>query len=243
MTEFIVNNKSSLRIALTLTVVFLMVSGCADSPPTKPEVTGSIYIECEITTSSDGTFMPEIIGVVLDGDSLGYFSNPAVINDVLTGQHLLDVFAESNDVIYRSQARSIVVVFESTVTVTIPLTGTGLLLISGFINGSVVDSVRLILNGIDLGTDSCPRSIPFISSGNHNIKIIANIDTLSYEGWMHDLIVIAAETTEVDIDMVNVLPFANNHAPDITCLDAEGNMRSLFRHWGEVIFLYFFRST
>ena len=244
MIKLVTHLKSGHRIARIFPVVVLMmISGCTDPPPTKPEVSGAIYIDCEITTISDSTFTPEEIGVVLDGDSLGYFSNPATITDVLTGQHLLDVYAESNDIIYRSQARSIIIAFNSTVNVSISLTGTGLLTICGFINGSVADSVRLILDGIDHGTEVCPRSVPSVSSGYHDVKIMTKMDTLSYEGWICDLNVIAAETTEVDINMVNVLPFVDNHAPDITCIDAEGNMRSLFDHWGEVIFLYFFRST
>lgn len=224
-------------------IALLLTLGCGDPPITKPEVTGSIYIDSEIATDANSTTKPETISVILDGDSLGQFPNQSVIDNILTGQHLLDVFSVENVTVYRSRSRQIVVAFNSTSEVTIPLTDIGVLTINGFIEGVPADSLRIIIDGIDRGKSSCPIPVLSISSGTHDIKVMTDLDTLMYEGYANDLKIIAAETTEVNFELVTVSPFVNNKAPDITSLDGDGNIRSLFNHWGEVIFLYFFRST
>ena len=66
------------------------------------------------------------------------------------------------------------------------------------------------------------------------------IDTTNLEGWMQDVEVTIAETTEVNIEMEPIAPYEGVHAPDLNCTDIFGNSHSLSDHWGEVIYMYFF---
>ena len=230
-------------LKLLFLTVILFLSNCADPPPGLPLVTGDIIVSCELTTSDNQTVQPEFVEVVLDGDSLGLHENPVKLKYIEVGEHFISSFANVEGTFYRSSPQRLVVAYQSNSELMINLTSSGALCISGIAGNESVDSFYVELDGVKLGVINNSGVIPIVSEGPHKIKISFASDTLMYEGWESELEVIVAETTYAEIEMICVSPFEDCHAPDISCLDFDGNNRFLFDHWGEAIFLYFFKST
>lgn len=229
---------------IVLSGFLLLLPGCADPPPSMPEVTGTIAISASIEINPDSLFVPESVFVILDGDSIGNRSNPVKLRDIEVGEHFVSTFIQFDDTCFRSPVYRLLVAFNTTVAIETKMSSTGVLAVSPLIDNQPVDSCCIRLDGIVTSTEGInPAVIRSVTTGTHSISVSTSIDTIHYEGWRCDAVVSAAETTFVDIDMQSVSPYVGFHSPDINCLDIDGRMCSLSEHWGEVIFLYFFTST
>ena len=79
--------SSYLKQLLTggLIALFQLLAGCGDPPPDMPapvENVGSLYIACSVEINADSTFVPERLDVTLDGNSLGWSTNPVILTSV-----------------------------------------------------------------------------------------------------------------------------------------------------------------
>ena len=86
---------SAKYIALILLLLPIFWS-CGDPPAAPPaDQVGSIEVLSfyVLDTATPDTAYPQVMNITLDDDSLGYFSNPNVLNDVVAGLHRLQIVA------------------------------------------------------------------------------------------------------------------------------------------------------
>jgi hypothetical protein len=94
--------------------------GCGDPPTAVPtELRGSIQVEGRLTTDSS---LVDPLHIVLDGDTLGYFTHPIILEDLYAGVHRIDASAEvasgSDTVLYSNLLKTRdFTVFENETTV------------------------------------------------------------------------------------------------------------------------------
>ena len=231
---------------IILLFLWLLVVGCGDSPPDMPTPvpnTGTIVVTGYVQPAPDSTFYTDSIGVILDGDSLGFYVNPCTIDNIPVGFHVIKVYFFLSGEMVSGCARSVEVIFAETTDIRIRMAAGGVVVINADYEGQTRDSLGVGLDGADLGIDIAPRIIPNISEGLHKLVAYSTDDTTNLEAWQGDVEVVRAETTRVELTLQAVAPFVGSHAPNIDCIDIDGNSYSLFDHWGEVIYLYFFEHT
>jgi len=233
---------------IILTALLLILFSCGDSPPDLPTPVpnvGTLVIEGYIQPAPGFIFCPISIGIVLDDDSLGFHVNPYTMADIQVGFYSVRIyfFQPDEDEIVSGRARSVEVRFADTTDIQIRMAAGGVVVVSADYEGMTRDSLGVRLDGIDLGINTAPRVIPNISDGMHKLVAYWTDDTTSLEAWDGDVEVVPAETTSVSLTLQAVAPFVGSHAPNIDCIDIDGNSYSLFDHWGEVIYLYFFEHT
>ncbi len=206
-------------------------------------MTGGMEVLSVLELSADSTMIPDSAGVILDGDSLGFQANPAILTYIPKGTHTVSTYVVFDGRDYLGPARGITVNFAEVTDVRIPMVAGGVIAVNADYDGSGLDSLGIQLDGVDLGVDIAPRIISNIDAGVHKLVAYALIDTVRLEAWRAGVDVALAETTSVDMTLQAVAPFVGSHAPNIECVDIDGNGYSLFDHWGEVIYLYFFEHT
>ncbi|NQT33940.1 hypothetical protein HQ587_02025 [bacterium] len=240
-------NTKTISIFITILIpALVIIGGCGDSIPDMPTPvpnTGSIVVTGYVQPAPDSTVYTDSIGVILDGDSLGFHVNPCTIDNIPVGFHDIKVYFFLSGEIVSGRARSIEVLFAGTADVRIRMAAGGVVVVSADYDGQTQDSLGVRLDGTDLGIDIAPRVIPNISEGLHKLVAYSTDDTTNLEAWQGDVEVVRAETTKIDLTLQMVAPFVGSHAPNIDCIDIDGNSYSLFDHWGEVIYLYFFEHT
>jgi len=207
--------------------------------PENPEKTGSIAVHSRIELDDDFTAVPDEAGIILDGDTLGYLANPDTLWGILAGTHDIAGYIRHEDTDLIGPAQRVQVNFKEISHVEIVLTNAGLIIITAERGGEPLDSLNVSLNGVDQGRSTNPFSMA-VAAGLYNVVARDSDDTTHYEGWERDIEVLAAETTEVDIEMQMVGVWVDVHAPDINTIDIDGSSYNLSDHWGEVIYLYFF---
>ncbi len=224
----------------------LILFSCGESPsdlPTPVPNVGTIVIAGYIQPAPDSTVYPDSIGIVLDEDSLDFHDNPYTIDNIQVGFYYVRIYFFQPDEIVSGRARSVEVRFADTTDIQIRMAAGGVVVVSADYEEQTRDSLGVRLDGIDLGIDTTPRVIPNISDGTHKLVAYCTDDTTSLEAWAGDVEVVPAETTSVDLTLQAVAPLVGSHAPNIDCIDIDGNSYSLFDHWGEVTYLYFFEHT
>ncbi len=204
---------------------------------------GSIAIAGEIEMAPDSIVAPDSIGVIIDGDSLGYFNNPDTIGVIPEGEHSLSTFTTYDGKEYLGQAKTVQVAFNNISDARFALTAGGVILLSINWEQASVEEFSVDLDFTRMDTGPNPRTITNVEAGVHDLKVSAVKDTFDLEGWAKNIEVALAETSYVEIDVVHVCPCEGFHAPDIVAEDLDGNLRRLSDHWGEVIYLYFFEHT
>lgn len=228
------------------------VIGCGSSPGDPPDLplpvewTSSIQITGVIDVDGDLVDV-DSIGVVFNGEDLGYLPNSSMLEDILLGSYPLSTYYLYENVTYTSSVQTITVVYDLITEVEVHLTRAdlrGWLSVQAKIEGEDADSLRVWIDGVDNGFGVNPRFISDIAEGFHKVSAARWLDDVLWEDCVLDVIVIANDTTDVPvIDLSRVEPVVNSKAPDLYCLDIEGVHRTLSDHWGEVIYMYFFEHT
>lgn len=84
--------KISFLLLIVLCFSFWIFVGCGDPPGTAPaELRGSLEIEGRLTTDSS---LVDTLHIILDGDTLGYFTHPIILEDLYAGIHRIDASTE-----------------------------------------------------------------------------------------------------------------------------------------------------
>ncbi|MDP8238685.1 MAG: hypothetical protein P9X24_06325 [Candidatus Hatepunaea meridiana] len=205
--------------------------------------TGTIVVLSEIEITSDNSVTPETIGIILDGDSLGVRLNPDTLTYIPEGVHQISTYGLYDGKNYLGPERDVDVLFNQITDVNYSMFAGGILVINAGYDGQPLTEFGLKLDGNDLGVDVSPRILPNVDEGLHKLVVWTTVDEIDYEGWQCNIEVTLAETTRVDFEMQVVAPDSGFHAPDIDCIDIDGNSHSLSDHWGEVVYLYFFEYT
>ncbi|MBT3232165.1 MAG: hypothetical protein HN356_05060 [Calditrichaeota bacterium] len=235
---------SIIKIIDILMLIFgvILISGCGEVPPVMPEVRGAVTVNAIIEINPDSLVIPESVFILLDGDSIGERANPYTFK-TRVGEHLLSTFIENANGFYRSSDQRFEVSYDSIATVNTVMSSTGIVVVNSTIENHPTDSCSIHMDGVFFKTAyDQPFVMLSIPDGPHNISLATRVDTTEYQAWA-EVTVSAAETTYVDLDLQMVSAYLGNHAPEINCLDMNGDTKSLSNHWGEVIFLYFFGST
>jgi len=230
------------RVCIVTFITVLLIVGCGSPPPEMPTLTGAIVLSNWIEISPDSNIFPDSVEVYLNGLSHGWHPNPDTLWDIEQGSYTLKSYCRYNDQIYGSPIRDVFVEFDALVEVSLTLISTGVLKINVTSGDARIDSFGVKLDGDTVGLGWNPFYID-VPEGIHKLVVFSQIDTLRREGWLQDVQVTAAETTEVEIEVVPVSPLEGVHALDIDCVDLDGIRYSLSDHWGEVIYLYFFEHT
>ncbi len=240
-------NTKIINIYIAILIpALLIIDGCGDSPPDMPTPvpnTGTIVVTGYVQPAPDSTVYTDSIGVILDVDSLGFHVNPCTIDNIPVGFHDIKVYFFLSGEMVSGSARSVEVRFAGTSDIRIRMAAGGVVVVSADYEDQTRDSLGVRLDGADLGIDIAPRVIPDISEGLHKLVAYSTDDTTNLEAWQGDVEVVRAETTSVNLTLQAVAPFVGSHAPNIDCIDIDGVSYSLFDHWGEVIYLYFFEHT
>jgi len=179
---------------------------------------------------------------------LGYLVNPGTIAFVPEGDHRLATYLNHDGVDFIGTEQDVTVTFAEVTEIEYQLVTGGAISITAAFNENILSEYGLKLNGTSYGVDAGPRTIGNIAEGRHKLviwydQINAPGDTTFIEGWQRNVRVELAETTFVYIEMQVVAPDSGFHAPDLECVDIDGNKHILSDHWGKVIYLYFFEYT
>jgi hypothetical protein len=205
--------------------------------------TGTVVILSRIDVAPDSIVTPDSVGVIFDDETLGLQPNPLTLSYIPEGRHSVATFGTFDGRDYIGPERAVEVVFNQISEVQVPLVAGGVVMVSALYEGSALDSLGVKLDGVDYGLDIAPRAITNVPAGFHRLVAYGVDDTTNLEDWREDVEVALAETTEVELELIAVAPFVGMHAPNIDCIDIDGNEYSLMEHWGEVIYFYFFEST
>ena len=205
--------------------------------------TGGVDLLHSIEISPDSSFQPDSVGIIWDGDSLGYQPNPFSRLYVPEGDHEIAAYCRFEERDFIIPARTVSVTYNRITEWNLVMSAGGVLIVNATFNDQQIEEFGVILDGLDLGIGESPRVIPNISEGLHKLVVHSEIDTTQLEDWKQNLEVTLAETTRVELTLQVVAPFVGSHAPNIDCIDIDGNSYNLFDHWGEVIYLYFFEHT
>ena len=114
------NPKLLTGAALLPLTALVLLWGCGDPPnAVPPELRGSLEVEGRLTTDSS---LVDSVHIVLDGDSLGYFTHPIIFEDLVAGTHRIDASTEiasgSDTVLYSNLLKTRdFAVFENETTV------------------------------------------------------------------------------------------------------------------------------
>ena len=237
---------------ITLVLLLFIMIGCGDQPSDPPILPppivwmGSLSIVGEIDIDGS-TVQPDSINVILDGDSLGTYLNPCTIPEVPEGVHSVATYYRLDLVTYTSPRRDVAVSYNQTSAVNVRLTRAdlrGLIRIrASTVDLQVIDSIKVLLDGSDLGWGDNPRLIDDVTEGLHKITVMTDIDDTDWEGYARDIAVNANDTSDVDLELIAVSPLKESHAPELVVTDLDGERHILSDHWGEVIYLYFFEHT
>jgi len=239
-------NASFLLSFLTL-LIFL---SCGENPPDKAptlpppvEWRGDVYLSIRLQTAAGDTIAPDMIIVVLGADSLGYKRNLDTLHNIAEGNYILKVYGWWQGLLYRASPQTIIVEYNRTVTAEAMLTRSGALYVTVQASGALVSEFNLKIDSDTTGSGSNPRCIDGVPMGTHKLTAFRSENSLDYEGWAKNIMVNAAETTAVTIDLIVVAPDSGAHSPDLEALDADGQIWALSDHWDKVIYIYFYESA
>lgn len=204
---------------------------------------GSISVRSFINISGGEQFELDSIGVILDGDSLGYHANPILLEMIPEGSHEISTFINYDGRDYVGPVRDISVELGQITTADIEMVAGGVIFVAARYDGQIVRQIGIKLDGETSEIASSPRVLTNVSSDKHILVAYAMNDTTRLEGWKTDVYVATGETLYVQINLQIVSPWEGFHAPDIYCKDIDGNTHSLAEEWGKVIYLYYFSYT
>jgi hypothetical protein len=204
---------------------------------------GILSVRSFINVPDVGSVEPDSMGIILDGDSLGYFANPVLLEMIPEGNHQLATFISYDDRDYVGPAREISVDLGQISSTNIEMVAGGVIFVTARYDGQVLPELGIKLDGESTEITGSPKVITNVSSDAHRLVAFALDDTTRLEGWNTDIHVATGETLYVQIDLQIVSPWVGFHSPDIYCNDIDGNTYSLAEHWGKVIYVYYFSYT
>ena len=204
--------------------------------------TGTVVVLSRIDAAPDSVITPDSVSVIFDDETLGLQPNPLTLSYIPEGGHTIATFGTFDSRDYIGPERTVEVVFNQITDVHVPLVAGGVVMVSALYEGSALDSLGVKLDGVDYGLDATPRAITNVPAGLHRLAVYSVDDTTNLEDWRENVEVALAETIAVELELIAVAPFVGSHAPNIDCIDIDGNEHSLMEHWGEVIYFYFFES-
>ncbi|MBT7788246.1 MAG: hypothetical protein HN757_05140 [Calditrichaeota bacterium] len=204
---------------------------------------GVISIRNFINIDGGEQVEPESIGVILDGDSLGFLTNPVTLHMIPEGSHDIATYVNYAGRDYVGPPRGVNVSLGETSAMNIEMVAGGVIIATARYNGQVVSELGLKLDGEISEISGSPKVITNVSSDDHVLVAWAMDDTTRLEGWDTEIEVATGETLYVQIDLQVVSPWVGMHAPDIYCSDIDGNSHSLSENWGKVIYVYYFSYT
>ncbi len=181
-----------------LTALLLILISCGDSPPDLPTPVpnvGTIVIAGYIQPDPDSTIYTDSIGIVLDDDSLGFHVNPYIIDDIQVGLYNIRIYYLLSGETLSGRARSVEVLFDDTTDIQIRMAAGGVVVVSADYEDQTRDSLGVRLDGIDMGIDTAPRTIPNISDGMHKLVAYWTDDTTSLESRADDVEVVPSDKT------------------------------------------------
>jgi len=240
---------------MMMMVMMFVIVGCGEEPgeaPTVPDPvvwTGNILIHASIHISPDSTVLPDSVSIMLDRDSLGVISNFDTLKGISEGRHTIQCASNWNGLLYRTHVQQIQVNHNVGSVLTAYLTRSGSLAVIARHKG--IDTPFILKLGsdtLDLRPFPAPPEQEWVEfspipQGSYNVTAYWNEDSISIEGWRQNVVIEAAERTDITIDLIEVAPDSGAHAPGMEALDLDGNTWSLADHWGKVIYLYFYEST
>jgi hypothetical protein len=233
-----------------MVLLAMACGGCGHPPPGAPDLPppvvwkGSLLVSATIVTETD-TLLPDSVTVTLDGVRLGQIANGDSISGIPEGTHEVALSARLNFITYISSHRSVYVTANSVTWLNEALQRAdlrGSLLIRAERNGEIVDdSVYAWLDGEDLGSGPNPRLLTDLTEGIHRLTV--GNDSAAAQAWLSDAMVVASDTTDLELALSSISVEEGGHAPDVLGINTDGAPKMLSDHWGEVIFLYFFEYT
>ncbi len=229
-----------------------MLAASCGSPPGSPpglpppvEWTGGIRIWGWIETATD-SMLVDSVGVVLDGDDIGYRPNPCLIDELAEGVYAVSTYARFENATYVAPVQTVLVSHGTTSEVRARMTRAdlrGWLAVVARAEGIEIDSFRLRIDNVDYGVGGNPRLIGEVPEGEHKVACASYRGDDLWEGFRYDVIVVAGDTAQAVVEVSSAAPLEGSHAPDLYCVDLGGEPHALSDHWGEVIYLYFFEHT
>ncbi len=204
---------------------------------------GSISVRNFISLPDGEQVEPESVGIILDGDSLGFFENPTTLEMITEGSHEISTYAIYNYRDYVGPSRDVSVDLGQISAMNIEMVAGGVIIATAIYEGQIVPELGLKLDGETTEISGSPKVITNVSSEDHVLVAFAMDDTTRLEGWDTDIYVATGETLYVQIELQVVHPWVGYHAPDIYCNDIDGNSHSLAENWGKVIYIYYFSYT
>jgi len=162
-------------------------------------------IVVSVGVAPDNSKSPDSINVVLDSDTLGFNSNPLILQGVLTGSHVIRIWFNLDGMKVTTPPNTVEVEFHQ-ISESYNEVRTGSMRITGSIelpDGSTItpDSVAIIIDGNNRGYYPNPAIMNIIPEGEHTITVHTKWQDADYVGPEEDITVEFNTTTDVDITL------------------------------------------
>jgi len=232
------------KILLTiLLLVFLIISGCGDTPteiPPAPDNIGDAAISVSVRMSPDSVFIPDRIYLVMDGQYYGFngfIANPDTVFGIHAGEYRFRIDFPVNDLV-TSRHNFIDTIFYNQITdFTLALEAGDVVVSVGVApdNSNSPDSINVILDSDTLEFNSNPLILSGVLTGSHVIRTWFNLDSMKVTTPPHTVEVefnqISESHNEVRTGSMQItgsieLPDGSTITPDSVAIVINGN------NWG-----------